>query len=155
MFSSGSSQVTSCGLPWTGAPGCLQGPASQSLSSLQNTTVTRGNRTSVSDSMKDNPLMRYYASIYALSMAVMLILKAIRGVVFVKVRRSGPMPHLRSRATTQAASVWHLGVSRGLAAGWPPSERHSARDCMCFLPLGVDVLQICVLVKQEWNLPES
>uniref|UniRef100_A0A2K6GKF2 ATP binding cassette subfamily C member 5 n=1 Tax=Propithecus coquereli TaxID=379532 RepID=A0A2K6GKF2_PROCO len=49
-----------------------------------NTTVTRGNQTSVSDSMKDNPLMRYYASIYALSMAVMLILKAIRGVVFVK-----------------------------------------------------------------------
>lgn len=35
--------------------------------------------------MKDNPLMQYYASIYALSMAVMLILKAIRGVVFVKV----------------------------------------------------------------------
>ncbi|KAL2804766.1 ATP-binding cassette sub-family C member 5 isoform 3 [Daubentonia madagascariensis] len=49
-----------------------------------NTTVTRGNQTSVSDSMKDNPLMQYYASIYALSMAVMLILKAIRGVVFVK-----------------------------------------------------------------------
>lgn len=35
--------------------------------------------------MKDNPFMHYYASIYALSMAVMLILKAIRGVVFVKV----------------------------------------------------------------------
>uniref|UniRef100_A0A8D2G418 ATP binding cassette subfamily C member 5 n=1 Tax=Theropithecus gelada TaxID=9565 RepID=A0A8D2G418_THEGE len=49
-----------------------------------NTTVTRGNETSVSDSMKDNPRMQYYASIYALSMAVMLILKAIRGVVFVK-----------------------------------------------------------------------
>lgn len=39
--------------------------------------------------MKDNPLMHYYASIYALSMAVMLILKAIRGVVFVKVCGSG------------------------------------------------------------------
>uniref|UniRef100_A0A8C9BBF5 ATP-binding cassette sub-family C member 5 n=1 Tax=Phocoena sinus TaxID=42100 RepID=A0A8C9BBF5_PHOSS len=49
-----------------------------------NTTVTQENRTSVSSSMKDNPLMQYYASIYALSMAVMLILKAIRGVVFVK-----------------------------------------------------------------------
>ncbi|KAI5940374.1 Multidrug resistance-associated protein 5 [Manis javanica] len=49
-----------------------------------NTTVTNGNRTSVSHSMKDNPLMQYYASIYAFSMAVMLILKAIRGVVFVK-----------------------------------------------------------------------
>uniref|UniRef100_A0AC11AXC6 ATP binding cassette subfamily C member 5 n=1 Tax=Ovis aries TaxID=9940 RepID=A0AC11AXC6_SHEEP len=49
-----------------------------------NTTVTQENRTSVSNSMKDNPLMHYYASIYALSMAVMLILKAVRGVVFVK-----------------------------------------------------------------------
>ncbi|XP_006869866.1 PREDICTED: multidrug resistance-associated protein 5-like isoform X2 [Chrysochloris asiatica] len=49
-----------------------------------NTTVTLGNRTVVSDSMKDNPHMQYYASIYALSMAVMLILKAIRGVAFVK-----------------------------------------------------------------------
>ena len=49
-----------------------------------NSTVYQGNRSFVSDSMKDNPFMQYYASIYALSMAVMLILKAIRGVVFVK-----------------------------------------------------------------------
>jgi hypothetical protein len=39
--------------------------------------------------MKDNPLMQYYASIYTLSMAAMLILKAIRGVVFVKVGHGG------------------------------------------------------------------
>lgn len=44
-----------------------------------------GNETVVSSSMKDNPHMRYYAGIYALSMGVMLILKAVRGVVFVKV----------------------------------------------------------------------
>ncbi|XP_028639216.1 multidrug resistance-associated protein 5 isoform X1 [Grammomys surdaster] len=49
-----------------------------------NSTMSQGNRSSVRDSMKDNPFMQYYASIYALSMAVMLILKAIRGVVFVK-----------------------------------------------------------------------
>ncbi|XP_044529198.1 multidrug resistance-associated protein 5 isoform X1 [Gracilinanus agilis] len=49
-----------------------------------NTTVTRGNVTLLSDSMKDNPHMHYYARVYALSMALMLILKAIRGVVFVK-----------------------------------------------------------------------
>ncbi|KAM3834515.1 ATP-binding cassette sub-family C member 5 isoform 4-T4 [Vipera latastei] len=49
-----------------------------------NTTVTLGNETLVSNSMKDNPHMRYYAGIYALSMGVMLILKAIRGIVFVK-----------------------------------------------------------------------
>ncbi|XP_042315891.1 multidrug resistance-associated protein 5 isoform X1 [Sceloporus undulatus] len=49
-----------------------------------NTTLNLGNETVVSDSMKDHPHMRYYASIYALSMGVMLILKAVRGVVFVK-----------------------------------------------------------------------
>lgn len=47
--------------------------------------MTLGNDTVVSNSMKDNPHMHYYAGIYALSMAVMLILKAVRGVVFVKV----------------------------------------------------------------------
>uniref|UniRef100_A0A8B9BNX2 ATP-binding cassette sub-family C member 5 n=1 Tax=Anser brachyrhynchus TaxID=132585 RepID=A0A8B9BNX2_9AVES len=40
-----------------------------------NTTVTLGNNTVISNSMKDNPHMHYYAGIYALSMAVMLILK--------------------------------------------------------------------------------
>uniref|UniRef100_A0A8D2PS02 ATP-binding cassette sub-family C member 5 n=1 Tax=Zosterops lateralis melanops TaxID=1220523 RepID=A0A8D2PS02_ZOSLA len=40
-----------------------------------NTTVTLGNETVISNSMKDNPHMHYYAGIYALSMAVMLILK--------------------------------------------------------------------------------
>ncbi|XP_031823981.1 multidrug resistance-associated protein 5 isoform X1 [Sarcophilus harrisii] len=49
-----------------------------------NTTVTRGNVTLLSDSMKDNPHMHYYARIYSLSMVIMLILKAIRGIVFVK-----------------------------------------------------------------------
>ncbi|XP_066478700.1 ATP-binding cassette sub-family C member 5 isoform X2 [Tiliqua scincoides] len=49
-----------------------------------NTTLMLGNETVVSNSMKDNPHMRYYAGIYALSMGVMLILKAVRGVVFVK-----------------------------------------------------------------------
>ncbi|XP_062901713.1 multidrug resistance-associated protein 5 isoform X3 [Mobula hypostoma] len=49
-----------------------------------NTSVTIGNRTHVGQSMKDNPHLRYYAEIYALSMAVMLILKAVRGIVFVK-----------------------------------------------------------------------
>lgn len=57
----------------------------ETLNFLQNTTVTLGNDTVISNSMKDNPHMHYYAGIYALSMAVMLILKAVRGVVFVKV----------------------------------------------------------------------
>ncbi|XP_026577525.1 multidrug resistance-associated protein 5 isoform X3 [Pseudonaja textilis] len=49
-----------------------------------NTTLMLGNETVVSDSMKDNPHMRYYAGIYALSMGVMLLLKAVRGIAFVK-----------------------------------------------------------------------
>ncbi|XP_020669173.3 ATP-binding cassette sub-family C member 5 isoform X2 [Pogona vitticeps] len=49
-----------------------------------NSTLMLGNETVISSSMKDNPHMRYYAGIYALSMGVMLILKAVRGVVFVK-----------------------------------------------------------------------
>lgn len=39
----------------------------------------------MSSSMKDNPLLHYYVNIYTLSMVVMLLLKAVRGVVFVKV----------------------------------------------------------------------
>lgn len=57
--------------------------------------MTRGNLTLLSDSMKDNPHMHYYARIYALSMALMLILKAVRGVVFVKV--DVQPPHLETR----------------------------------------------------------
>uniref|UniRef100_UPI00398E7376 ATP-binding cassette sub-family C member 5 isoform X1 n=2 Tax=Pristiophorus japonicus TaxID=55135 RepID=UPI00398E7376 len=49
-----------------------------------NMTVTLENETYVSQSMKDNPHMHYYAGIYALSMTAMLILKAVRGIVFVK-----------------------------------------------------------------------
>ncbi|XP_073445373.1 ATP-binding cassette sub-family C member 5 [Dendrobates tinctorius] len=49
-----------------------------------NTSVVLHNETVISSSMKDNPHMLYYTGIYALSMVVMLILKAVRGVVFVK-----------------------------------------------------------------------
>ncbi|XP_069069026.1 ATP-binding cassette sub-family C member 5 isoform X2 [Pleurodeles waltl] len=49
-----------------------------------NTSLSQGNETMVSQSMKDNPRMHYYAGVYALSMVIMLILKAVRGVVFVK-----------------------------------------------------------------------
>ncbi|XP_043558304.1 multidrug resistance-associated protein 5-like isoform X2 [Chiloscyllium plagiosum] len=49
-----------------------------------NISATLENETYVSHNMKDNPHMHYYAGIYALSMAVMLIIKGVRGVVFVK-----------------------------------------------------------------------
>ncbi|XP_037835575.1 multidrug resistance-associated protein 5 [Kryptolebias marmoratus] len=44
-----------------------------------NTTVTTGDI-----SMKDNPKMQQYASIYASSMGVMLLFKLLRGIAFVK-----------------------------------------------------------------------
>uniref|UniRef100_A0A3B5AUS3 ATP-binding cassette sub-family C member 5 n=1 Tax=Stegastes partitus TaxID=144197 RepID=A0A3B5AUS3_9TELE len=49
-----------------------------------NTTVTQGNSSAVSVSMKDNPMMQQYAAIYASSMGVMLLFKLFRGVAFVK-----------------------------------------------------------------------
>ncbi|XP_041661072.1 multidrug resistance-associated protein 5 [Cheilinus undulatus] len=49
-----------------------------------NATVTLGNSSAVSTSMKDNPLMQYYAAVYASSMGAMLLLKVVRGVAFVK-----------------------------------------------------------------------
>ncbi|XP_028650798.1 multidrug resistance-associated protein 5 isoform X2 [Erpetoichthys calabaricus] len=49
-----------------------------------NLTAILANISSVSDSMKDNPRMHYYAGIYALSMVVMLLLKVLRGIAFVK-----------------------------------------------------------------------
>ncbi|XP_026888570.2 multidrug resistance-associated protein 5 isoform X1 [Electrophorus electricus] len=49
-----------------------------------NTTVVVGNSSVVSDSMRDNPLMQYYTAVYAMSMVIMLLLKLLRGIIFVK-----------------------------------------------------------------------
>ncbi|XP_066541768.1 multidrug resistance-associated protein 5 [Hoplias malabaricus] len=49
-----------------------------------NTTVFVGNSSMVSESMRDNPLMQHYAAIYTMSMVIMLFLKLLRGIVFVK-----------------------------------------------------------------------
>ncbi|CAK6982349.1 multidrug resistance-associated protein 5 isoform X2 [Scomber scombrus] len=49
-----------------------------------NMTVTGGNSSAVSLSMKDNPMMQQYVAIYASSMGVMLLFKLLRGVAFVK-----------------------------------------------------------------------
>ncbi|XP_044209764.1 multidrug resistance-associated protein 5 isoform X2 [Thunnus albacares] len=54
------------------------------LSKTTNTTVTEGNSSAVSVSMKDNPMMQHYAAIYASSMGVMLLFKLLRGIAFVK-----------------------------------------------------------------------
>ncbi|XP_077104559.1 ATP-binding cassette sub-family C member 5 [Siphateles boraxobius] len=49
-----------------------------------NTTVQVGNSSVVSESMRDNPLMHHYAGVYTMSMGIMLLLKLLRGTVFVK-----------------------------------------------------------------------
>ncbi|XP_053336078.1 ATP-binding cassette sub-family C member 5 isoform X1 [Clarias gariepinus] len=49
-----------------------------------NITVFQGNESVTSSSMRLNPYVQYYSSIYALSMGVTLFLKTFRGVVFVK-----------------------------------------------------------------------
>ena len=78
----------------------------------------------MSNSMKDNPLMHYYASIYALSMAVMLILKAIRGVVFVKVCTGASAPLLTGGFVVRLLP----GTSRVY------SELGSSSEAGCLLP---------------------
>ncbi|KTG37988.1 hypothetical protein cypCar_00012072 [Cyprinus carpio] len=50
-----------------------------------NTTVQVGNSSVLSESMRDNPLMQHYAAVYTMSMGIMLLLKLLRGIVFVKV----------------------------------------------------------------------
>ncbi|KAG7225945.1 hypothetical protein INR49_018546 [Caranx melampygus] len=50
-----------------------------------NVTVPQGNDSTLSISMKDNPMMQHYAAVYASSMGVMLLFKMIRGIAFVKV----------------------------------------------------------------------
>lgn len=52
---------------------------------VQNTTVLMGNSSMVSESMRDNPMMQFYAAVYTMSMVVMLLLKLLRGIIFVKV----------------------------------------------------------------------
>uniref|UniRef100_A0A4W3GY81 ATP-binding cassette sub-family C member 5 n=1 Tax=Callorhinchus milii TaxID=7868 RepID=A0A4W3GY81_CALMI len=49
-----------------------------------NSSVAVGNGTIISGSMKDNPNLNFYTWVYALSMVAVLLLKALRGYVFVK-----------------------------------------------------------------------
>lgn len=61
-----------------------------------------GNSSVVSESMRDNPLMRHYAAVYTMSMGVMLLLKLLRGIVFVKV------------SCVCACVFFHLGTKTGV-----------------------------------------
>ncbi|XP_072361423.1 ATP-binding cassette sub-family C member 5-like [Scyliorhinus torazame] len=49
-----------------------------------NTSVTEGNVTRISNSMRDHPNQNFYIRVYALSMVAVLLFKALRGYTFVK-----------------------------------------------------------------------
>uniref|UniRef100_UPI00398E874A ATP-binding cassette sub-family C member 5-like n=1 Tax=Pristiophorus japonicus TaxID=55135 RepID=UPI00398E874A len=49
-----------------------------------NTSVTEGNVTYISNSMRDHPNQNFYIWVYALSMVAVLLFKALRGYTFVK-----------------------------------------------------------------------
>lgn len=51
----------------------------------QNTSLISVNETIASNSMRLNPHIRYYLTVYIISMGATLLLKTIRGLVFVKV----------------------------------------------------------------------
>lgn len=51
----------------------------------QNTSFISANETTARDSMRLNPHIRYYSMVYVISMGAALLLKTIRGLVFVKV----------------------------------------------------------------------
>lgn len=53
----------------------------------QNTSLILVNETMASNSMRLNPHIQYYSTIYVISMGAALLLKTVRGLVFVKVSR--------------------------------------------------------------------
>lgn len=52
----------------------------------QNTSLILVNETMVSNSMRLNPHIQYYSTVYIVSMGAAFLLKTMRGLVFVKVR---------------------------------------------------------------------
>ena len=51
----------------------------------QNTSLVLENETVAGNSMRLNPHMKYYCTVYVVSMGAALLLKTMRGLVFVKV----------------------------------------------------------------------
>ncbi|KAM6924039.1 ATP-binding cassette sub-family C member 5 [Xenentodon cancila] len=66
-----------------------------------NTSLILANETMASNSMSLNPHIRYYSTVYVISMAAALLLKTVRGLVFVK-------------CTVKAASTLHDKLFRRL-----------------------------------------
>lgn len=59
----------------------------------QNASLISVNETTVKESMRLNPHVQFYSTIYVISMVAALFLKTIRGLVFVKVRAPWCLPH--------------------------------------------------------------
>lgn len=59
----------------------------------QNSSFIPANVTAAADSMRLNPHIQYYSTIYVVSMGVALLLKTVRGLVFVKVSLPPVPPH--------------------------------------------------------------
>lgn len=53
------------------------------------------NETTAGSSMRLNPHIRYYSTVYAVSMGAALLLKTLRGLVFVKVKQRRLLRRLR------------------------------------------------------------
>lgn len=58
----------------------------------QNTSLILVNETTAGNSMRLNPHIQYYSTVYVVSMGAALLLKTMRGLVFVKVS----FPHPRN-----------------------------------------------------------
>ena len=55
------------------------------ISYFQNTSITVGNATVISQSIKDNPDLHFYTTIYGSLVGVIVVLTTIRAFLFMKV----------------------------------------------------------------------
>ncbi|XP_053403770.1 ATP-binding cassette sub-family C member 5-like isoform X1 [Mercenaria mercenaria] len=68
-----------------------------------NTTITVGNETFISKSVSDHPNLHFYTTVYGCSVAVMIVMTALRAFVFMK-------------ATLRASSTMHNDIFRKMMA---------------------------------------
>uniref|UniRef100_A0A672T1B9 Multidrug resistance-associated protein 5-like n=1 Tax=Sinocyclocheilus grahami TaxID=75366 RepID=A0A672T1B9_SINGR len=109
-----------------------------------NTTVQVGNSSVLSESMRDNPLMQHYAAVYTMSMGIMLLLKLLRGIVFVKgtMRASSrlheelfqkilrsPMKFFDTTPTARILNRFSKDMDEAITPV-KPGFRHSASSCL-------------------------
>ena len=74
---------------------------------FQNTSITVGNTTVISQSVKDNPDLHFYTTIYGSLVGVIVVFTAIRAFVFMKVGQSLQFTVLVSNTTIISLSIKH------------------------------------------------